>query len=115
MDLYELYNEKVAAPIKSESNIRQGIRPKMVVAISSANNTSQTFAQSLDRVLQRLSGFDKVEITALDAMKDASTIKSMGIPVPGLLLIRGKESATFSSTSESALAKFFTENSKLWR
>jgi hypothetical protein len=118
MDLYELYNEKIGAAkpsIKSESTIRQGIQPKLVIAVNMSQNSTQLFIQALDNVLQRLSGFDRVAITTLDSMKDASIIKSMGIPVPGMILIRGKESETFSGTTESAISKFFTANTKLWR
>jgi hypothetical protein len=116
MNFHEEYQEKFGAEqIKSESTIRQGIQPKLVVAINSSNNASQVFVQALDKVLQRLSGFERVQVVGLDSMKDASTIKSMGVPVPGLLLIRGKLFASTSANTESALTKFFNDRTKLWR
>ena len=111
MTLQELYSEKFAAQ-KSESNLKQGLKPKLIVTV---DNNSKPFIGRLDHVLQRISGFDKVEIVALNSMKDAQTIKSMGIPTPGVLFLSGgKPIASMGPTSENDLNKFFQSLKKYY-
>ena len=113
-DMYEFYK---AAAMKTESTLRQNFKAELIIAINSSDSISKPFIEKLDKVLQGVSGFDRVTIDALDYVGNASTIKSMGIPIPGLMLLRnGKTVDTMngSGATVSSISKFITNNRKFW-
>lgn len=89
-------------------------RPLLLVTIAGQDNTSKVFVERLDRVLQSLSGFDRMQIKAVDSMKDSSTVNQLKAPKIGIDLFRGGKSlgSLGPSASEQDIRKFFEKHRK---
>lgn len=110
-DIYLEDIEKTAAATARPTiaKIKQGTRPKAVIALNPNDSYSKPFIKRLDKTLGSVSGLKRLEFVALDMMKDRQLIEQLDIVVPSLTIFkRGTQVGALpgKNTMETEIRKF---------
>lgn len=109
---YKPDEEKTASGRPLASQISQSVRPTMAVGFHPQNQTSMLFIKRLDKALQDTSGLERMKITVLNPLLDATAIDKLGVPVPGAVIYRSNKKIGEIGGGDTAMAmtRYLNEN-----
>lgn len=112
---HDLGIEKEAAKAPpTAAEVTNNQRAVLVVTIAGTDQPSKLFVEKLDRVLQSMSGLDRLDIKAFNSMKDSQAVNQLKAPRIGIDLFRGGKSlgSLGQDASEAQIRKFIDKHRK---
>lgn len=105
---------KVQPKPTTASDVTNNQRAVLLVTIAGTDQPSKIFVEKLDRVLQSMSGLDRLDIKAVNSMKDSGTVNQLKAPRIGIDLFRGGKSlgSLGQDASEAQIRKFIEKHRK---